>query len=132
MISFTDDAYRQYFYRHWDWMAKTGVKRKGSYIPLSLLKGNYTHLDQAIKKVCLYECFACGAANGIYGELDCCRCPIYSTYYGSYHCSYDYTEYRKWEKANTKKERKKYARQIAHLLWRGKSREQWEKEDRGE
>jgi hypothetical protein len=117
MIRFTDSAYRQYFYRHWDWMAETGSKSKGSFAPFQELRKLYKCLDQQLSTALADNCFACGASIGS------CEvgCPI-----SSGNCSSNYGE---WCNSEAKQDRQKYARQIAQLPWRGKSREEWEKED---
>lgn len=128
-ITMTDEDFRYWHYKLWDWLAETGESDKSlfdKFKELGDLNDNGVELHFAVFDAYDCDCFACGAdtldrlEKGIY----CCSsCPI-DWGCDCIDCCDDESLFSKWDNSRTIEDRKMYAKLISQLPWRGKERDE--------
>lgn len=128
-ITMTDEDFRYWHYKLWDWLAETGESDKSLFYKfkeLGDLDNNGVELHFAVFDAYDCDCFACGAdtldrlKKGIY----CCSsCPI-DWGCDCIDCCDDESLFSKWDNSRTIEDRKMYAKLISQLPWRGKERDE--------
>lgn len=122
MIYMTEELFEYNHRNFWLGLGKTGypLKRLAPQFDFFDDKSIRDLLSPALLESVTNLCFACGSAFlQVPHPIDKCKvCPI-SWGYGAYHhCRSAFSEYTRWEYADTEAERKYWAGVIARLTWR--------------
>ncbi len=125
-ITMTDEDFREWHYKLWDWLAATGESNKDSFLKFQELNAlsDISELSYPVWEALNSYCFACGANELNREEKGACgNCPID---WGDdcEDCVDDNSPFIKWEDGATAENRKHYAKLISQLPWRGKERDE--------